>query len=112
MVLSFFNESVTVKRAPIIEKNFMEYRDWSNATEHTISGVLITPQSTSQDFADRTGQQTNRYNFRTNFSADIEPGDRIEWLGECYEIDGEVFRTKSPTGRVSSTRCTLVRWEG
>ena len=44
--------------------------------------------------------------------ADIQAGDRIIWNGDTYEIDGEVFHTKSPTGRVSSTRCTLVKWSG
>ena len=27
-------------------------------------------------------------------------------------VDGEVFHSKSPTGRVSTTRCALARWEG
>ena len=44
--------------------------------------------------------------------SDIKAGDRIVWNGETYEIDGEVFHTKSPTGRISTTRCTLVRWNG
>ena len=35
-----------------------------------------------------------------------------EMEAETYEIDGDVFHTKSPSGRVSSTRCALVKWSG
>lgn len=112
MPLSFMNDTVTVKRAPIAKKNGMEYRDWKNATSTTISNVQITGQTTSRDFEGRTEQMLDRRTLRAKYDADIQKGDRIEWNGGTYEIDGEVFHTKSPTGRISSTRCTLVRWEG
>lgn len=112
MVLSFFRDSVTVKRAPIITKNGAEKRDWANHTTHVINGVQVVPQTTARDFDDRTTQATERRTLRAGFEADIESGDRIIWKEQEYEIDGEVFHTVSPSGRVSSTRCTLVRWEG
>lgn len=112
MVLSFFRDSVTVKRAPIITKNGAEKRDWANHTTHVINGVQVVPQTTARDFDDRTTQATERRTLRAGFEADIEPGDIIVWKEKDYEIDGEVFHTVSPSGRVSSTRCTLVRWEG
>lgn len=112
MPLSFMNDSVTVQRAEIKKKNGMEYRDWRNSTTHVINNVQVVAQSTSRDLEGRTLNVSDRRTLRANYDADILPGDRIIWNDEIYEIEGEVFHTKSPTGRVSSTRCTLARWEG
>ena len=112
MPLSFMNDTVTVLRAPIIEKNGMEKRDWANADDFEVTDVMVTSQNTSRDFEDRTLQVSDRRTLRANYDADIKAGDRIVWNGSTYEVEGDVFHTKSPTGRVSSTRCTLVRWAG
>lgn len=112
MVLSFMKDTVTVLRAPIAKKNGMDYRDWENASSHEAVNVQVVAQATAREFGDRTLQISDRRTLRANYDADIKPGDRILWNEDTYEIEGEVFHTKSPTGRVSSTRCTLVRWEG
>lgn len=112
MPLSFMKDTVTVLRAPIIEKNGMEKRDWTNADEFEVTDVMVTSQNTSRDFEDRTLQVSDRRTLRANYDADIKAGDRIVWNGSTYEVEGDVLHTKSPTGRVSSTRCTLVRWAG
>ena len=112
MPLSFMKDSVEVLRAPIKVKNGAEYRDWPKASKTTLSNVQITAQSTSRDFEGRVTQVSDRRTLRARYDADIQPGDRVIWNDTTYEVDGEVFHTKSPTGRVSSTRCTLVRWEG
>lgn len=112
MPLSFINDTVTVLRAPIIDKNGMEKRDWSRSVAFDIKSVMITGRSTTRDFEGRTLQTDDRRTLRAQYDADIQAGDRIVWNGETYEIEGEVFHTKSPTGRVSSTRCSLVRWNG
>lgn len=112
MPLSFFNDTVTRIRAAITVKNGMESRDWANATRVNIPNVLITAQSTSRDFAGRVENVSDRRTLRATYDADIMAGDRVIWSGDTYEVEGEVFHTKSPTGRVSSTRCTLVRYTG
>lgn len=112
MPLSFMRDSVTIRRAPLAAKNGMEYRNWSQAIEHVVRNVQVTAQGTSRDFEGRTEQASDRRTLRARYDADIQTGDRVIWHGETYEVDGEVFHTKSPTGRVSSTRCSLVRWCG
>ena len=112
MLLSFMRDTVTVQRAAIENKHGMEYRDWTNTQVHIVERVQVTGQATSRDFEERAEQLTDRRTLRAMYDADIQKGDRIVWNGETYEVDGEVVRTKSPTGRVSSTRCSLVRWEG
>lgn len=112
MPLSFMKESVTVIRANMITKNGAEIRDWKNATEHTVDNVQITAQATERDFEGRSLQTKDGRTLRAKYDADIMPGDHVEWNGAIYEVDGEVFHTKSPTGRISTTRCSLIRWEG
>ena len=112
MPLDFFRESVTVLRAPIIKKHGGEVLDWNNPTVTTVNGVQVTPQQTSREFDGRALQITERFTLRAGYDADIKAGDHIIWRGDTFEIDGEVFHTLSPTGRVSSTRCTLARWSG
>ena len=112
MPLSFMNDTVAVRRAPLINKNGMQVFDWNSAVETTVSNVQVTAQSTSRDFEGRVLNVSDRRTLRAPYDADIQAGDRVVWNGEIYEIEGEVFHTKSPTGRISSTRCTLVRFQG
>lgn len=112
MPLSFFTDTVTVLRPESTTKNGMQHYDWDDPEEITITNVQITGQSTSRDFEGRQLQLSDRRTLRAAYDADIQKGDRVVWDDVTYEIEGEVFHTKSPTGRVSSTRCTLVRWDG
>ena len=111
MPLSFWRETITVQRAAVTTKNGMEVFDWSHAAEHTINRCQVTAQATSRDY-DRTLQVPDHRTLRAPYDADIKAGDRIVWNGDTYEIEGEVFHTRSPLGGASSTRCTLARWEG
>ena len=112
MPLSFMNDTVTVKRAPLKIKNGMQYYDWAEAVDIPVSNVQVTAQASTRDFEGRVLNVTDRRTLRAPYNADVQAGDRVVWNGETYEIDGEVYHTKSPTGRVSSTRCTLVRFQG
>lgn len=112
MGLSFFRDSVTIIRAPILMKNGSQYRDWNHATETTINRVQVTARAPAQEFAGRLLNLSDARTLRANYDADIQEGDRVVYGGNVYEVTGEVFHTQSPTGRVSSTRCTLTRWTG
>lgn len=112
MGLSFFRETVTVIRAPIKDKNGSEYRDWSEAIQFDIERVQVTARAPTQDFAGRLLNVNDSRTLRANYEADIQEGDRVAYNDNIYEVSGEVFHTQSPTGRASSTRCTLTRWTG
>ena len=112
MPLSFMRDTVTVLRAPLRDSRGTRVRDWEHASSHELARVQVTAASTSQDRDARVTQVEDARRLRAMYDADIESGDRVVWRGETYEVDGEVFRTVSPTGRVSSTRCALARWEG
>jgi len=111
MPLSFFRDSITVKRAATTTKNGMQVFDWDHATTHTIDKIQIAGGGTSREY-ERTLNVSDSRTLRASYDADIQAGDRVIWNGDVYEVNGEVFHTKSPTGRVSSTRCQLVRWTG
>lgn len=112
MGLSFFRDTVTVLRASIITRNGEERRDWSNPEEIVIKNVQVTARASTQDFAGRLQNINDGRTLRANYDADIREGDRVAYDGNLYEVSGEVFHTKSPGGRASSTRCTLMRWNG
>lgn len=112
MPCSFMRERVTVVRPGSKTSRGSTVPDWGNATRVNLGRVQVTPVSTVQDRDGRVVNVTDRFRLRAPFDADVRPGDRVEWRGETYEVDGEVFHTESPTGRVSSTRCTLVLWRG
>ena len=112
MGLSFFRDSIIVIRAPIETKNGGQYRDWDNAIQLTVDNVQVTARAPTQDFAGRLLNINDARTLRAGYDADIQEGDRVAFEGNIYEVSGEVFHTKSPTGRASSTRCTLTRWEG
>lgn len=112
MPLSFMRDVVTVVRP--VEKTVRgsTVPDWENATEHQVSRCQVVAASTQQDRDGRVVNVSDSRTFRACYDADVEPGDRIVHEGVTYEVDGEVFHSKSPTGRVSTTRCSLRRWEG
>lgn len=112
MGLSFFRNTVTVLRASVETKNGGEYRDWTKAQEFTIDRVQVTARAPTQDFMGRLQNINDFRTLRADYDADIQEGDRVVYDGKVYEVSGEVFHTQSPTGRASSTRCTLTRWEG
>ena len=44
--------------------------------------------------------------------SDVIAGDRIEYDGNIYTINGEPKKWTSPTGRVSHIALSLERWYG
>ena len=112
MVLSFMRDTVTVLRPAAKTERGSTVPDWANATSATLTGVQVTAASTSEDRDGRVDNAADKFTLRAPYEADIQSGDRVEWNGVTYEVDGDVFHTKSPTGRVSSTRCALVAWKG
>ena len=112
MPLSFMRDTVTVTRAQLVASRGSKVYDWSHASTHEVGNCMVTAVSTVQDRDGRELQISDTFRLRAMYDADIQPGDRITWRGDVYEVDGEVFKTASPTGRVSSTRCSMSRWRG
>jgi len=112
MPLSFMRDSATVIRAAAKSARGSTVPDWENASEHELARIQVTAAATQQDRDGRVVNVADSFTLRAPYDADVRPGDRVRYGGETYEVDGEVFHSKSPTGRVSTTRCALRRWEG
>jgi len=114
MLHSWCRDTMTIKRAALVEERGSLVYDWDNATEHVIKGCSVQPSDSSRDFNAREDNSTFRLHCFMPFKADIKEGDRVE-VSICdgvFEIDGVPYIRQSPTGRVSSTQVDLVRWEG
>ena len=112
MPLSFWRDTVTRIRGTVRTKNGAQYVDWNEPDELIITNVQVVAQPTTRDFDGRILNISDRRTLRAAYDADVQAGDRIRWQDNLYEVEGEVFHTISPTGNASSTRCSLVRWQG
>ena len=112
MLHRWCTDTVEVRRAPMVESRGTQVRDWSQASSHELHGCSVQPASTSSDMDGREGQVTDRWHLFAQPGADIKAGDRVEFAGQSFEVDGAPFEWKSPTGRVSNIQAHLVEWRG
>ncbi|MBR2838987.1 MAG: hypothetical protein IKE55_09405 [Kiritimatiellae bacterium] len=112
MLPSFFDETVTVTRAPLATVRGSQVRDWANAESHAVAGCTVQPSTTSRDFEGRAGQASDEWRLYAPPGADVQAGDRIGCGGRDYEVDGVPYVWKSPTGRVTHMQARLVEWRG
>lgn len=111
MLPSFCRHTVTIHRAPLKDARGSLVRDWENASTHEITGCSVQPSSTASNF-EREEQVTDRWQLYAPPQADIQTGDRVEFNGTLYEIDGAPYNWPSPTGRVAHLQAHLIEWEG
>ena len=112
MLPSFCRDSVTVKRAALVDSRGSKVLDWSNPTEIHLSRCSVQPSTSARDFDGRTIQVTEDWTLYAPPGSDIQAGDRIEWNGVTFEIDGAPMPWQSPTGRVSHVWARLKEWRG
>lgn len=112
MLPSWANDTVTRLRATTITQRGSEIPDWSNPDRLAIPGCSMQPAGTSLTQDGRVQGTTDGYTCYLPPGADVLAGDRIEYGGNVYTINGEPRTWQSPTGRVSTTQLQLERWYG
>ena len=112
MLPSGCDDTVTVRRAPLVTTGMRTERDWSQAVPHTVSVCSLQPAGTSTAFGTVDAVSGADATLYAPLAADIEEGDRIEFGGATYVVDGIPYTWKSPTGRVSSKQARLKKWAG
>lgn len=112
MLPSFCRDTIEVLRANLVESRGSKVRDWSDPTHITVKGCSVQPSTTSRDFDGRTTQVTEEWTLYAPPNADIAAGDRIEWQGLTFEVNGAPMPWSSPTGRVSHVYARLSEWRG
>lgn len=106
------DQTVNVLRAPLARVRNTQERDWSQAASHVVARCWCEGVSSSTDFADPRSAATVRAVLYAPAGADIEQGDRIQWQGNEYAVDGSPRPMRSPTGRLDHIECDLVDWRG
>lgn len=110
---NYAQDVINVVRAGLRTVRGTEVADWANVTRHPVSGCSVQPAGTSGDaVADREAQATETCTVYLPPDADIKRGDRVEWDGDTWDIDGRVQTWRSPTGRVSHKVATIRVHEG
>lgn len=109
---SICHDSVTVKRARLVDRRGSMVPDWTNPEESTLSGCSFQRRTTAQDRNGRVLQVTNGAVLYAPPNADIRAGDRIEFGSATYEVDGAPMPQRGATGALSHLEITLANWSG
>lgn len=110
MLPSWCSDTVTVWRAPLATTGMRTERDWSQAAPHTVSGCSLQPAGTSTAFGTVDAVAGADAILYAPPASDIQEGDRIEFGGAVYVVDGIPYAWKSPTGRVTHRQARLTAW--
>lgn len=110
MLPTFATDTVTVLRAPLAESRGAQVPDWSRASSHEVAGCLVTAGSSTETLDRREAVETT-LSCLMPLGADVRAGDRVEWDGRAWQVDGEpeVWRLPAGGGHV---RCRLTAWRG
>jgi hypothetical protein len=113
MLPSWANQSITVVRPGTKESRGSVIPDWSpdKITKKTINGCSVQPASTSLSQDGRVLGVTEGMTAYLPEGSDVKAGDRIEYNGETFTINGEPRVWVAPFTR-SNIQLNLVRWEG
>lgn len=112
MLPSFANQTITVARAKTTTTSRgSEVPDWTNTDKTTVTGCSIQPASTSLSQDGRILGIADGWTAYVPEGTDVKAGDRIEFDGQTFEINGEPRKWTGPM-RTSHIQLNLTRWEG
>lgn len=113
MLPSFATQSITRIRPGTTTSRGSTVPDWSadKVTKKTIKGCSIQPASTSLSLDGRVLGINDGWTAYLPEDADVQAGDRIEFDGQTFEINGAPRKWTGPM-RTSHIQLNLTRWEG
>lgn len=112
MVGNFANDTITRLRPGTKSARGSDIPDWGQASSLEIAGCSVQPTATSLSEDGRVLGILDGVTCYCPYDADVQEGDRIQFEGLTYEINGSPRRWRSPTGNRSHTQLNLVRWRG
>lgn len=112
MVVSFWRQSVTRVRPAVKKVRGTDVPDWENPDRLTIEHCSVQPSTTALEQEGRVLGISEGMNAYMPPSADVQAGDRIEYEGGVYLIDGEPKRMNSASGNLTHIALSLRRWRG
>lgn len=111
MLTSFCNDTVTRIRPSTTTSRGSTIFDWDNATTLSISGCSMQPATTSLSTDGRVLGIQDEWTLFAPPEADIQAGDRIEFEGKAYIIQGDV-RIQPSAFNLQHLHITLRRYSG
>lgn len=109
---SWANETITRIRPSVKTVRGSEIPDWAVTNSLLICGCSVQPANTSLSQDGRIQGITDGFTCYCPPESDIRAGDRIQYGGNLYTINGDPQSWTSPTGLVSSMQLQLERWRG
>lgn len=110
-LLSFWRQSIVRLRPGTTTERGSTVPDWSNPNRLTIDGCSVQPSSTSLSQDGRVQGITDGLTVYAPENADVLAGDRIEYAGNIYTIDGDPLIWPG-AGRLAHIQLNLERWRG
>ena len=113
MLPSFANQTIIIVRPGTTESRGSIIPDWTpnKVTKKTVTGCSVQPATTSLSQDGRVLGISDSWTAYLPEGTDVKAGDRIEFDGNTYTINGEPRIWTAPFTR-SNIQLNLVRWEG
>ena len=111
MLPSFCNDTVYRLRAGTKTERGSTVPDWNSLNRLMIEGCSVQPAATSSTTDGRVLGVSENLTAYLPENADVEAGDRIEYDGKIYQINGEPKAWKAVMN-LSNIQLNLSRWEG
>ena len=112
MVPSFARQTIIRIRPGVKTLRGSDVPDWSNVTRAIIPGCSVQPAGTSLSQDGRVLAIQDGLTAYLPPDADVKAGDRSEYAGETYTINGEPRVWPSATGNLDNIQLNLQRWSG
>ena len=112
MVPSFARQTIIRIRPGVKTLRGSDVPDWANVTRAIIPGCSVQPAGTSLSQDGRVLAIQDGLTAYLPPDADVKAGDRIEYAGETYTINGEPRVWPSATGNLDNLQLNLQRWSG
>ena len=111
MLPSFFSQTVTRLRPTTKTERGSEIPNWTNPNRLVITGCSVQPATTSLSQDGRVLGINEQWTAYLPINSDVKAGDRIEFEGKVYTINGEPKKWTAALN-LSNMQLNLSRWEG
>ena len=110
-LLSFWTQSITRLRPGTKTERGSVVYDWSDPDALVIDGCSVQPASTALTQDGRVQGISDGLTVYAPADADVKAGDRIEYGGNVYTINGDPLIWPAPA-RLQHVQLNLMRWRG
>lgn len=96
----FAQSIVVVRPAWVTDRAGNLGEDWGNATRYDVDRVSVQPNAQAEEHTTTGSTTTTGYRVITEPGTvpAVDSGDRVEWRGTTYLVDGEVAFWPDPRG--------------